>query len=331
MLKELKVILSILGALVVLVFMLFLVNQVLTFYHNLQAVDSLLAVVVTVLLTAVLLGLLIAPVLIYVRLPASMPFPDHPADLEAYHFALRNRLRSNPTVRELQLDPHNPEDYLLIQKSLCDKANRVINESATAVFLSTAISQNGKLDAFTVLAAQIRLIWKVAHIYWQRPSMKNIWQLYTHVAVNSMAAVGIEQLDLSRQIEPVISALLKSPARTIPIVGDAAHIVTDSILEGSINAFLTLRVGVLTRNYCLPDQLTLRDIRRNSFIEASGLLSRLVIVSSSKVIESLLKAGRNMGLRTLKSGYGKVGTAVKKGATGFTSMFEKRPRPGEVK
>ena len=208
----------------------------------------------------------------------------------------------------------------------------MINDSATAVFFSTAISQNGKLDAFTVLAAQMRLIWKVAHVYWQRPSMRNLLQLYSHVAVNTLAATGIEQLDLSRQIEPILNAILKSPGRNIPIVGGAAHLVTDSILEGSINAFLTLRVGVLTRNYCFPDQLVLKDIRRNSFVEASSLLTKLVINSSSKVVGSLLKAGKDLSVRTIKTSYGSVGKAVNKGTGAVSSLFKpkKAENPGNT-
>ena len=101
--------------------------------------------------------------------------------------------------------------------------------------------------------------------YWQRPSLHNLQQLYTNVAISWLAAAGIEQIDLSQQIQPILNAMLKSPSKHIPVIGNAAHIITDSILEGTINAFLTLRVGVLTKNYCFPEVRTINEIKTNSF------------------------------------------------------------------
>ena len=324
MLKEFKTILKILASFILLVLVVFLVNEILAFYHNLAAVNPWLGLFGAGLLAMITLGLLLAPVYLYLKLPPPLIFPDEPEEFVPYHHQLRKRLESHPMVKKQKLDPHKDADYQTIQNMFKTQADGVINETATAVFLSTAISQNGKLDAFTVFAAQIRLIWKVAHIYWQRPSMRNLLQLYTNVAVNTLAATGIEQLDLSRQLEPILNAMLKSPGRNIPIVGDAAHMVTDSILEGSINAFLTLRVGVLTRNYCFPDQLVLQDIRRNSFVEASSLLTKLVIRTSSQVVESLFKAGKNISVRTIKTGYGSMERAVIKGSSSISSLFQSK-------
>ena len=326
MISDIKTLLKVGGSLLVIVFLIFVANQLIEVYHNLHLIDPILAIGVISFLGMLCLALLVSPLIIYLKMPKALIFPDKPEEWENYHSQLKNRLTKHPTVREMGLNPFDDEDYLMIQEELNKRALEVINESAGAVFLSTAISQNGKLDAFTVLAAQFRQVWKVAHIYWQRPSMRNLWQLYTHVAVNSLAATGIEHLDLSRQIEPIIRAMLKSPARTVPLIGDAAHMITDSILEGSINAFLTLRVGIMTRNYCFPQKHTMENIRNNTFVEASGLLTSLVLRTSGKVIESLVKAGKNISVRTIKTGYSKVGDMVKKGTEGVSSIFKTKEK-----
>lgn len=317
----LKKILYPLGVLILVVFILLVVNQLVSFYSNLEKIHPILAIAGTSIVGIIIIGLAATPFILIAKLPAPLPFPDSKSDLEEYQRLFKEKLSSHPVARENKLDPHEKEDLVKIDQLLKEKADKIIFESASAVFISTAISQNGKLDAFTVLAAQIRIIWKVAHIYWQRPNLKNLQQLYTNVAISAMAASSIEQIDLSQQIQPIVNAMLKSPGKHIPVVGNAAHIVTDSILEGTVNAFLTLRVGVLTKNYCFPEVRNINDIKLNSFFEASGLLKTLVIKSSTKVVEGILKAGKNAGVQTFKTGYGAVVKGVKSAKDGITGLF----------
>lgn len=309
------------GIVVLLVFILIVINQLVSFYNNLATIHPILAIVATVFIGILLLGLIATPFILIAKLPPPLPFPDSNIDLAKYQQLFKERLSKHPVAKEYNLNPNNPDDLKIIDDKLKEKADKIIFESASAVFISTAISQNGKLDAFTVLAAQIRLVWKVSHIYWQRPSIRNIQQLYTNVAINAMAATGIEQIDLSQQIQPIVNAMIKSPGKHIPVIGNAAHIITESILEGTINAFLTLRVGVLTKNYCFPEVRTINEIKTNSFVEASGLLKKLVVKSSTKVVESILKAGKNASVQTFKTGYGAVVKGVKSAKSGISGLF----------
>jgi hypothetical protein len=161
----------------------------------------------------------------------------------------------------------------------------------------------------------------VAHVYWQRPSIRNLKQLYSNVAINAMAASTLEQIDISQQIQPIISAILKSPGKHIPVVGNAAHIITDSILEGTVNAFLSLRVGVLTKNYCFPEANSITEMKSNSFLEASVLLKTLVVKSSKKVVEGIFKAGKNASVQTFRTSYDAVGKAMNSAKSGISGIF----------
>ena len=311
------------AVLILIVFVLIVINQLVSFYNNLATIHPIFAIIGTAILGILLLALAATPFVLIAKLPAPLPFPDSNTDLEKYLHMFKERLSKHSVAIENHLDPHKPEDLMEIDKILKEKANKIIFDTASAVFISTAISQNGKLDAFTVLAAQVRLIWKVSHVYWQRPSLRNLQQLYTNVAINAMAASGIEQIDLSQQIQPIVNAMIKSPGKHIPIIGNAAHIITESILEGTVNAFLTLRVGVLTKNYCFPEVRTINEIKSNSFVEASGLLRTLVMKSSARVVEGILKAGKNAGIQTFKTGYGAVAKGVRSARTGISSLFVK--------
>ena len=160
------------------------------------------------------------------------------------------------------------------------------------VFITTAISQSGRLDAFTVLIAQVRMIWQVAQIFYQRPMLREMTWLYANVAATAFVASEISDIDISRQVEPIITSVLgASLTGTIPGVNRVAGIVTNSLLTGSANAYLTLRVGAITKGYCGSLMKKERSvIRRSATVEAARLLTRIVMDSAGSISKAFITA-----------------------------------------
>ncbi len=296
---------------VLIIFILFAVNQLIALYANLMAVNGLLANVVVITLSVLLLVLFSLPVIMLIRLPRSISF-NGTESLTSSQSRLKNRLASNRYVKSAEIDINESGGLDKALELLDKEANEVINTTATAVFLTTAVSQNGKLDALTIFVTQAKMIWKVAHIYWQRPSFRDMVRLYSNVGGSALIASELEDIDITRQVQPIIDALLKSPGRSVPVVGHAAHIITDSLLEGSTNAFLTLRVGVLTLRYCghAGIEMDKKELKKSAFREASSMLSTLVLKSSGKVVSSVMKAMKEAGKSTVRSGVQALGKAA---------------------
>ena len=122
--------------------------------------------------------------------------------------------------------------------------------TAGQVFVSTAVSQSGRLDTFLVLSLQTRMVWKIARLYNQRPSLREMVNLYANVAGTAFAAGEIQDVDLSEQIEPVFSAVIGSLGGAVPGFQLVASILANSVMSGAADAFLTLRVGMITKRYC---------------------------------------------------------------------------------
>ncbi len=326
MLKQIKKLGILFSSAILLAFVIFAINQIIAFHANLTTINPTLAWVVTGCLTLLFILLFSIPVILILRLPKSMTFPEEGTDDADYANALRKRLAKNKRIKKAGINVYEEEGYQKALTLLNDEATQVIKNTASSVFLTTAVSQNGKLDALTVFVTQSRMIWKVAHIYWQRPSLRDMTRLYGNVGATALIASELDEIDLTRQIEPVINAIVKSPGRSLPIVGHAAHIITDSLLEGSTNAFLTLRVGVVAQQYCgswdIEDK---KSVRRNSFVTASSMLRSLVVESSGKVVTGVMKAMKNAGKSTLQSGWEVVensGKTVKKKVNDFFSKKE---------
>lgn len=226
------------------------------------------------------------------------------AEYDRFLADFRKRLSRNPRLRGIPLNSATGTDAAL--QILDKQADDAVASAASAVFPSTAALQSGRLDVLVVLAAQTRLIWQVAHVYYQRPSLRDFVQLYANVASTAFIAAGIEDVD----VDVLVSTVFGSTVAAIP----GMHLLTSSVLSGSANAFLTLRVGMITKEYC---RCTVRvekmGLRRAATLKAAKLLGTIVrdgTVKLSKAAGSVLKtkskaAGSALAAR-LTNGFNRV-------------------------
>lgn len=247
--------------------------------------------------TVTLWGLLVAyggmigvPVVMVMRMPRplSPPSSEEGAEFQEHIKRLGERLASNPRVREAgigTLDRKGIEQALWL---LDEQANLVVKQMATTVFLTTAVSQSGRLDALLVLATQSRMVWRIAHLFYQRPSLREMLHLYANVAATSFVAGELDDLELHQMIQPVVAGSLGAVGGAIPGFQVFTSIVVSSLLSGSANAFLTLRVGMITKDYCasLVSEPRVR-VRRQATAEAARLLSGIVRESGARVRDAI--------------------------------------------
>ena len=156
------------------------------------------------------------------------------------------------------------------------------------VFLTTAVSQSGRLDGLLVLAAQSRMVWRVAHLYYQRPSLREMLYLYANVAATSFVAGELDDLELHQMIQPVVAGTVGAVGGAIPGFQVMTSIMVNSLLSGSANAFLTLRVGIIAKDYCgslVAEPRT--QVRRAATAEAARLLSGIVKDSGKRVRDAI--------------------------------------------
>jgi len=290
--KTLKKLAILASGLVVLSFVVVVVNQT-------AGVVQLAKEVHPTLGTVTLWGLLIAyggmigvPIVIVLRMPKPLTPPASESSPEfADHLKrLGDRLANNPHVRLASIRPidrRNIEDALRI---LDDDADAIVKQMATTVFLTTAVSQSGRLDALLVLAAQSRMVWRIAHLYYQRPSLKEMTHLYANVAATSFVAGELDDLELHQMIQPVVAGTLGAVGGVIPGFQVLTSILINSLLSGSANAFLTLRVGIIAKDYCGSLVAEPRaQVRRAATAEAARLLSGIVKESGARVREAVWK------------------------------------------
>lgn len=261
------------------------------------------------------------PVFMYIKLPRAMALPPE-EDQEArkrYQQQLILHLNKNKTLGEKGLLPIPADaDETLLQEKL-DELNKetesLTKRTASQVFLTTAVSQNGSLDGLFVLVSATKMVWQIASIYHQRPNPKDFIRLYINVAATVLLAREIEDLDvLDEQMEPMITTLFGSMLGSfVPGVNTAVNILVNSAIQGTANAFLTLRVGFIAQQYMGSlVRLERRRVKRSASLQAVRLLGAIVSENAGYI--------RGAAMNFSKKGAGNV---YHHGRSMFTGIFKK--------
>jgi hypothetical protein len=224
----------------------------------------------------------------YARLPAALvpPEADSGPKHDAYLQALRIRLAANPRTRDLPLVTKEEIERAIGHLSV--QADSVVRRTASTVFLSTALMQNGRLDGLIVLFTQIQMVGRIARIYVQRPSPRELVRLYANVAGTAFVAGGLESLDLGEMVAPLAVSVVPALKGGIPGLSGISALLVKCVSNGAANAFLTLRVGEVARRYC---ELTSRSspelIRKSATAAAVQHLGRIVRENGALVVKKI--------------------------------------------
>lgn len=184
--------------------------------------------------------------------------------------------------RETLNDALNHTYNKVIKKQM----NQTIRKHAKTVMISTAISQNGRLDFFTVIVVNLKMIRELVESCGFRPSYKNLAKLTINVMTTALIAEGLENMDIADTL----------PQSTLNTLGEIPLIkpLMSSVTQGISNALLTLRIGIVTRKYLFTDaaDITKEKIRRDALLEATGMLPVVIgdaMISLPKRVANLFK------------------------------------------
>lgn len=268
-------------------FAVILVNQSFQLVQLADRLHPVAGVVVFWSIIAIFAVCVAVPLFTLVTLPAPLVPPEEAEgpEHERHITQLKKRLAKNPHVEGAPAEIVEVEAALRQLDLVADLRTK---SAASRVFMTTAISQNGSLDALLVLAAQSKLVLEIARIYYQRPTVRDMIYLYSNVAATAFIAAEIEDIDLSEQVQPIMAAVLGSSVAAVPGMSAAAGLFVNSVTTGAGNAYLTLRVGIITRHYCRsvvkPER---KSIRHSAAMQAARLLGGIAREGAASVAAAI--------------------------------------------
>jgi len=266
----------------------------------------------------------------YAKLPAALipPEEEFGPKHEQYLEALRGRLAANPRARGKPLTTQEEIENAIGVLSV--ESDSVVRRTASTVFLSTALMQNGRLDALILLFTQIQMVTRVARVYVQRPSPRELIRLYLNVAGTAFISSGLESLDLGEMVAPLATSVVPALKGGIPGLSGISALLVRCVSNGAANAFLTLRVGEVARRYCeLTSRISPELIRKSATAAAVQHLGRIVRENGALVVR---KIWESTGRALIDSGVSKAEdiAAVTRGLIGRISHWRAKEGPSRT-
>lgn len=287
------------------------------------------------ILLSLFAALLVAPIVLYFRLPRPLTPPESSAgpEYDEYVRKLKAQLACNPLLAGMPLE--SDEHVTAAIARLDQEANAVVRNTASAIFASTAVMQNGRLDALVVFGSQVRMTYRIASIYYRRPSPRQMLYIYGNVGANVLVADNLQDVDFAGIVTPVVTAAIPSLKGVMPGLQGISHLLVNSFANGAANAFLTLRVGLIARDYCAalthPDRTR---IRRSATVAALAMVAEIAKEQGTRVAQAawgaVTDAAKSTALATARetrSAVQAAGSATVRGFKAASGLFARKEPP----
>ena len=222
-------------------------------------------------------------------------------ELAGFRQLLVKRLSRNKILKDNGVAVNDESGLDMGLLVLRDRADEEIRSTAKRVFIGTAVSQNGRLDALVVLFLITRLVWRISKLYEQRPHHRELINLYANIAATAFLAGSLDEFGIEDTIHELIGPLMAGSALgAVPGAEAVAGTITASILTGSTNALLAMRCGIVARNYMSLDLNTKGQMRRSATLEAAKMFMTISGGTVTKVTRLLVKSSSSAARKNAK-------------------------------
>lgn len=251
-----------------------IVKEAVTLYRFMYSIHPLLGYGSMLIMAAVVGYFIILPLTQIIRMPRNYSPTKNKESVPSLIEKRMRRLRTNPALCRMQYDfndiKNDQDGYDAVMKALQPEAERIRRRYVIQMFYSTAVAQNGFLDAILILSISIQLVKELFLLYHGRVSNKDLWAIARRVYV-SMAVGGSEGVEYA--VDELFSKVTAGGVKSIPF----ASKILGSVADGFVNAALLTRISIITENYC-----------RLVYIQSEKELypSYRSVVSATKIITS---------------------------------------------
>ena len=183
----------------------------------------------------------------------------------------------------------------IYENEISKDIQKTINSAATKALITTAISQNAKFDAASVIIINIKMIMQICVKCGYHPTYARLSKLIVKVFRNALIAYAVQSLNLEDIIINGIDKLAKGALSAIPGVSE----ISKSLTQGASNALLTLRVGIITRKYLYEEYNIQAMIENPEDIEAE--IVEEAVLEANNNIDSIVLECKNGMKRKVKA------------------------------
>lgn len=229
-------------------FLLYVIlKEFLELYHYARTLHPVAGYGVLILIAGFLGYFVIVPLLKIYKMPQSYAPTQDASKVDELIVQRFKTLKQNPYLIDgpvnLQMITEDQDGYEKMIAGLEPQAQRIRKTYVSQVFYSTAIAQNGFLDAVLILSACVNMIKELFILYQGRVYNRDLWKI-ARMVYFSMAIGGSEGVEYAA--DEVVSKIFSGGMKGVPF----ASKILGSLADGFVNATLVTRICLITENYC---------------------------------------------------------------------------------
>ncbi len=222
----------------------FIGKEFLELFNSIYAFNNTAAYIFLGITLAALTYFVIIPVVTILRMKTIQPPVYNENEIEALKIKRLKGYASNKLVKNSAVFSELKEaDYEKVTALLKPEVDIIRKKYVKSVFYSTAISQNGFLDAFLFLTSAVNMVKEIFITYNGRVSNSDLLAIARKVYFAS-AIAGTEGVEYATS--EIFSKFATDSLKSIPFLDK----LSGSLADGFINAVLLTRISFITENYC---------------------------------------------------------------------------------
>jgi hypothetical protein len=309
-----------LAVFVFLVFFYLIVKEFLILYQAAYTLHPYAAYGVLILISVFLIYFAFIPMLSILRLPGRFAPTRNPDEIQTTIESRMKQFRRSPVLRNLGVDvlqiSNDRLGYDQVLAALKPEVKKLHQRYVIQVFYSTAISQNGFLDALLILVLSINLVKDLFVLYHGRVPNRVLW-IIGRMVIQSVLIGGSEGIEYV--VDEVFSKMFSGAMKGIPF----ASKILGSLADGYVNAALVTRIALITQNYC---EMVFIESERALYPAHKTVVSTTRILVSDlieRIAEELRSMTRNK-TETAMAVVNPVGSILSKAMNRLGVTYEKR-------
>ncbi len=224
-----------------------ILKEFLELYHYARTLHPVAGYGVLLLIAGFLVYFVILPLLKIFQLPQTYAPTQDFSKVDGLIVERFKKFKKNPLLIDSSVDlatvSEDQKGYDAVIQALEPEAQRIRKIYVTQVFYSTAIAQNGFLDAVLILSACVNMVKELFMLYQGRVYNRDLWKI-ARMVYYSMAIGGSEGVEYAA--DEVVSKLFSGGMKGVPF----ASKILGSLADGFVNATLVARICLITENYC---------------------------------------------------------------------------------
>ncbi len=222
-----------------------IVKEFVLLYYSLLLIDEFWAYSFLIFIALLLVYFALLPLVRTILIPRNFSPTKKQSEIP-YQLSKRlKRFRNNKYLGAINFNGPKTdkekydESILVLEERVKDLRQQYIPQ----IFSSTAVSQNGFLDAIIILSSSINIVKEIFIVYNGRVSNRDLLLIGRKI-YTAMAVGGSEGVEYAT--DEILSSFASDALKGIPFIDK----VMGSIADGFVNAMLVTRISYITENYC---------------------------------------------------------------------------------